>query len=469
MALTIPTLDEKHAILIALHKRHLPDIDVSDMSDAWLELRTLAGAVTGNHAHLAAAFNDLMPDTATGDTQIRWGTMRGVVKKTATPARKADALRIVGTPTTAVPDAILLNHVSGQTFRTVGASVIGAGGYVDVDVVAISLGSASRLNKGEKLTFDVPVAGLEEEAELQKALDEDGTDAELEGAYAARIASRWSSPPRGGAAVDYEQWALEVVGIASAYAYPLRAGLGTVHLTAMHAGSGDARILTAPEVAELQALIDKKKPVSVKGGSGVSKAFRVLQVVAAPTNVEYKVIPNGEPEFAFDWDDTVAPIAHAATPWDAATRKLQFTAARPGSIAAGHRLIIGNGTTGKERVVEALSGADAVILEADSAGDVPVAGSIIYAGGPLVQPVRLVILALIDSLGTANLDTKRYGSWEGNLRPTAIGRVATAVKGVLDGVIVTPVVNVAASDPEYPDDATIGLITPARTLVRWNH
>jgi len=459
MAFKTPTLDEQHELLIAHHKRHQPDIDVSEMSDEWLLLRTFAAGVTDNHAHIEATKNDLLPDTAAGETQDRWGAIRGVVKKTATPARKAAAYRVYGTPATAVPLIPELVHSSGLRFQTTNTSVVGPGGYVDVGIVAIDVGSATRLNKGEALTMTTPIAGLAEVGDLQKDLDEDGTDVESESAYRARILSRFSSPPLGGAAEDYVQWALEEVGIAAAYCYPLRRGVGSVDLAALHAGSGDARILLAPEVAALQAMLDVKRPVSVK-------AFRVLQVVAEPTNVTYLVVPNGEPQFTFDWDDSTPPVAHAITPWDPVTRKLQLAADRPASMLAGGRLTISDGATGKERVIEALDGADAVILEADATGDEPTAVSTIYAGGPLVQPVRAAILALIDGLGTANPDSKRYGAWEGNLRLTAIGRVATAVEGVLDGSLSTPVADVEAADPAYPADAEIGLVTPGRILAR---
>lgn len=459
MPFPIDTLDVTHAILIALHRTLFPDIDVSQMSDAWLELRTLAGAVTDNHAHLSSAKSDLLPDTSSEDMLDRWGAIRGVPRKGATPARKADAFRVFGVVTTPVPDAIDLVHVSGLRFRTSGASVIGPNGYTDVDIVAIDTGSATRLSAGERLTFATPVVDLEEEGELQKDLDEDGTDKEGDGAYSARILSRFSDPPLGGAAADYVQWALEEDDIAAAYCYPLRRGLGTVDVAALHAGSGTARILDAPAVADLQAKLDAKRPVSVKG-------FRVLQVVGEPVDVEYRVRPNGDQAYAWDWDDTTPPIAHAVTPWDSVTRKLTFTAARPESMAAGHRIVIANGATGVPRVIESLDGTDAVILEPAADGDVPVAGSIIYAAGPLTVAVRDAIKALIDGLGTANHDSARYGTWEGSLDPDAIKARALAVPGHLRGSVVTPVALVEASDPDYPDDGEIGLILPGRILVR---
>jgi uncharacterized phage protein gp47/JayE len=460
MVFIVPTLDEKHGILIALHRALFPTLDVSEMSDEWLWSRLQAAATTGNHAHLANAINDLLPDTSERELLLRWATIRGVVPKTATPARKSAALRVVGTPLTAIPDASdLVHQSSGLSFQTSGAEIVGPDGYVDVDVVAVDVGSQTRLSAGEILTFVTPIANVEEDAELQLALDEDGDDEETDGSLRRRVLSRFSSPPLGGAAEDYVQWALEVTGYAEAYAYPLRGGLGTVDLAALHAGSGTVRAPSAPEVAALQAILDLKRPVSVK-------AFRVLQVEPAAVDVEVTIFPNGAPEHAFDWDDTIAPTVAA---YNAGTRVLEFDT-RPGTIAAGHRLIVAQGATGRERVVEALGpGADEVTLEADATGDTPAVGNTIYAGGALVEPVREAIQALFDSLGTANQDTKRWGTWEGNLRPTALGRVATDVDGVLDASVIAPGVTLGASDPDYPLDGTVGLLVAGRILVHWRH
>ncbi|MDQ3295066.1 MAG: baseplate J/gp47 family protein [Myxococcota bacterium] len=464
MTFSPPTLDETHAFLIALTRALQPEIDVSEMTDEWLWTKTQAAGVTGNHAHLRAVLNDLLPDTSEGDILRRWAAIRGVVPKTATPARKADALRVVGTPTTTVPDGSEIVHdVSGLRFKTSGTNIVGPGGYVDCDVIAIDVGSQTRLSKGERLTFGTPIVNIQEDAELQLALDEDGTDQESDGALRRRVLARFSSPPLGGSAEDYVQWALEVTGYADAYAYPLRAGLGTVDLAALHEGSGSVRAPTAPEVAALQALLDVKRPVSVKG-------FRVLNVTAEEVDVEVTVLPDGEPEHEFDWDDTTPGTVLA---WTGATRLLQFTGgARPTTLKAGDRIVIkklaGVGT-GKERVVESLSGADSVVLEADATGDAPAATETVYAGGALVQLVRDSIQALFGSLGTANPDTNRYGAWEGSLRPTKLSGAAGDVDGVLEAVVVIPLAKTDASDPLYPQDGSVGLLVAGRILVRRAH
>jgi uncharacterized phage protein gp47/JayE len=465
-----PTFEESAAFIVASFARLFPEDDTSATSFNFLWCLLLAAALTDAHAHLDAVETDLLPDTAGGAELERWAAIRGVTKKGATPARKADALLIVGTPATIIPAGTALRHnPTGMLFEISALATVEAGGTVLADVAAINSdagsGAATRLNAGEILTFTTPIANVEEQAELQLDLDEDGEDAESDGALRLRVLSRFSDPPLGGAQVDYEQWALEETGIAAAYAYPLRGGLGTVDVAALHAGTGAARILTEPERADLQAKIDAKRPVSVK-------AFRVLTVLAEETDIEVTYKHDGSAENAPDWDDSTPPTVLAWEP-GAVARKLQFAGgARPATMQVGDRIIIkrADGTgTGKERVVESFDGVDAVILEADALGDIPAAADTVYSGGPLVELQRQAIQELVNSLGTANPDSNRYGTWEGSLRLGKLTGAAESVEGVLEATAIAPAATVHASDPAYPDDDEVGLIIAGRIIVRSAH
>lgn len=459
----IPTLEELHTFLIAdFYNTYRSDPnglpDVSQFSFNWKWLRTFAGGVAGGYANLNALISDLFPNTAEGTLLRQWATAKGLVIKTATGARKSKALRVFGTATTVVPIDQVLTHVSELAFKNTNSDVIGPGGYVDVDIAAIDVGSETRLNAGEDLKFAVVVAGIKETARLVLDLDEDGTDTETDGDLQSRLARRFSDPPRGGAIADYVAWALEVTGIANAYVYPIRRGWGTVHITALHTGSGAARMLSSPEVADLQAAINTKRPVGMRG-------FLVLATSSEPNTVEHLYIPDGSPDHEPDWDDTTAP---AVTVWDATTRKVTL-GVRPNSMKAGDRVTFSTGATGAERVIDALDGANAIILTVDEDGDVPTVAGLAYAGGPLVQPIRAAILAHFASLGTANPDAKRYGTWEGNLDPSALDAAARTIPGVRRANTTIPAVLIEASDPAYPNDGTVGLITPGRVLVRRQH
>lgn len=462
MAYTIPTLDDLHAFLIALFAYLFPDKDVSQGSFNWLWLRTLAAGAAANDAHIFADTADLMPDTSTGTMQDRWAKLVGRPRKSATASRGTKALRVFGTAGTPVDEGETLTSAAGFTYQITMGDIVGAGGYVDVDVASVDLGAATALSTGATLSFTATPVGLEEQAELQIDLTA-GTDQETEGALSLRIVDRFKNPPLGGAANDYVTWALAVADVGAAFCYPLRAGYGTVDIVALHPGSGSDRILTAPEVANVQAAIDAVRPVSVKDA-------RVLTVTANAVDVDYTIVTDGALENKFDWDDTTPGTVLAYT---AATRTLQFTGgARPATMLAGHRISIkpaAGGGSGVQRVIESLSGADSVVLEQQTGADDPAAGDTIYAGGPLVEPVRQAVIGLFNGLGTANPDGARYGAWEGNIRPSAIGRVATAVAGVIDGTTVAPAATVQAADPAFPNDSTIELLVPGRVLVRAQH
>jgi uncharacterized phage protein gp47/JayE len=459
----IPSLEELHTFLIADYYntyRNDPNgpPDVSQESFNWKWLRTFAAGCAGGFANLNALVSDLFPNSAEGTLLRLWAKAKGLVIKSATGARKSKALRIFGTATTVVPTEQIFTHASGLRFQNTSSDVVGPGGYVDVDVAALDTGAATRLNAGETLTFAVSIPGLQEAAKLVLDLDEDGSDAETDGDLQARLAKRFSDPPRGGSIADYVAWALEVTGIANAYVYPLRRGWGTVHIAALHKGSGSDRMLSSPEVADFSNALNLRRPVGMRG-------FLALDTVAQTVNVEHLIITDGSPDHEFDWDDTTPATV---TAWDPALRKVTF-ATRPDSMKAGDRITFAGGASGKERVVDALSSTDAVILTVDESGDTPLAPDTAYSGGPLVQPVREAIIALGSSLGTANPDSKRYGTWEGNLDPGAIDTASRSVAGVRRANTTSPAALVEAADPAFPNDNPINLIILGRILVREQH
>jgi uncharacterized phage protein gp47/JayE len=459
MAFTVPTLDELSDFLVAMLKSLFPEQDVSRASFPAILAKTLAAAATDNHAHLVSVRADLLPDTAEGEALDRWGAILGVTRKGATPARKASALRLINNSGTneSVTVGQELVHASGLRFSINENSSILAGTEQDVDVVAIDTGSATRLDAGEVLTFTTPTTYIEETAELQLDLDEDGDDAEADGDYRRRILARLSTPPLGGAQSDYVAWALEVTGVAAAYCYPSRAGLGTVDVAALHAGTGSARLLTLTERSDLLDYIEERRPVHA--------TVRVLEVVEEETSVEVRVLSTGESAYDWDWNDETALIVST---WTAGTRTLVFTTARPDTMQAGHRLVIkkalGTGD-GELCTIESLSSTDAVVLE-EAPSVAPANLDEVYAGGALTDPVRDAIIEHINGLGTANPDAAPYGSWESALRLAGLYRVINGVEGVLDSVLVAPVANVEPEDPAFPDDDTINVLTPARILVR---
>lgn len=493
MAFKLPTLREARDFMIAVGQAVLPDRNFGNLRSYHARRATfLAAGMTQIHANVRSVADDVMPDTAgDGEPINRWGErILGIPRKGATAARKAAAGRVLGTPGTPVDEGEeLLHEASGLRFRVAAGTLVGADEFVDVDIEAIDTGSATRLLRGQSLNFVVTPAGLQTAVVLQADLDEDGEDAEAFGAYRDRVLAAFSDPRAGGTQADYVAWLLELEGVATAYAYPNRAGLGTVDVVALHAGSGAARALDAADTAAALAHLRTKAPATLAGTGG---GLRHLEVVPEATDVELVLEANGEASYAFDW--TGGPLEVLA--WTAGSRTLQFTADRPATVKAGHRIVlkgVASAQDGAELTIEALFGTDAVILEAAPAV-APAATDLAYSGGPLVTPVRDAIVAhmngetiyagrnrtpapasalastvglevLAYGIGPAN-PGGAYGTWIGDLLRAVIGQIAIYKGGVRNYQIAAPAADVQATDYAFPDDDQIGLIVPGAIIVR---
>lgn len=459
VSLVVPDLAELTARVVDDWRARASDDDLSRHKGNY-KLASMRAAAAWQIMHaVKTAESGLMADTAAGDDLDRLGATYGVTRKGATPARKANALRVTGTAASTVAIGDQLTSAGGLTFQVNENATIPAAGFVDVDVIGVSVGSATRLQTGEVLTFTAAPAGINDEAELQLDLDEDGEDQESQGAYRTRILDQIQQPGMGGNANDYRRWALEVDGIASAYPYPIRRGLGTVDVAALHVGRGSVRLLTTQERDDLKAYIDDVRPVAML-------AFRVIEVTALATNVEVTV--DGLPGYGWDWDDTGGSLEVASWEPGGAERTLRLTADRPADIKVGSRIIIKDAAgvgTGEQFAVEDLPATLTDLVLAKAPATSPVSPDEVHAGGDLVDPVRDGILAFMDGLGPA-IGSAGLGDWIDELEPEHLLAIALQTTGVRTGVTVAPSATVTPDDPAWPLDTTVELITPQRVIVR---
>ena len=463
MALSLPSLETIHADLLASYRGRFPDDDLSTYSDTWHRLRTLAGGLLGTYHQISVAENDVFPDTATGTILDRHATIHGITRRAATPARKSDALRVYGTAASTVSIGDELTSDAGLTYQINENDTVPAAGYVDVDVVAVDVGAQTQIQAGETLTFTSAPAGIEDVAELQLDMDEDGEDAESDGELSKRILAKIASPGMGGNANDYQTWALEITGVATAYVYPLRRGRGSVDIAALHTGSGSVRLLDSDERDELFDYIDELRPVHLKG-------FRVLEVTTEEEAVEVTVEARPGSDYAWDWDDAT-PLVVAA--WTAGTKTLQFTTSVPDDLKKGDRIVIMDAAAAGDGIpleVEATDDDDAT-LGADeirlttAPSHAPASPDTVYAGGELTTPIRDAIVDLFDALGPA-VGTYGTGEWDDELNPAKIGVAVIAVDGVRDFTVVTPATTQTPEDPSFPNDDDIELLIPGEIIVR---
>lgn len=492
MPFKIPSLSETREFMIAVGKALFPDRNYGNARSYHSKRATfVAAGITQLHSHIDTVGKDVMPSTASDDVlDDGWGYIKGVTRKGATVSRKSGAARVRGTNGTAVPlNQELLHPASGLRFKIANATAIPATLFVDADIVAIDTGSQTKLLAGETLQFVATPVNLETQVILQKALDEGGEDSEPFGSYQKRILAAFSDETSGGSTADYVRWMLEIEGVDNAYAYANRAGFGTIDVVALHDATGAARELTAGEVATVLAYLKTKAPAHIAATGG---PLRVLDIIPDPQPVEIVITPSGESAYAFDWSG--GPLTALA--WTAGTRELQFTAALPSTMKAGHRGSfkgVATAQDGAEFTIEALSGADKIILQTAPA-IAPAATDLFYSGGPLVTPIRSALLAhingetvyagkggtpiaqsslastiglevLAEGVGPAN-PIGFYGAWSGGLIRAVLGKIAGFKSGVRNYAIALPAADYEATDDLFPLDAQIHLVTASAVLVR---
>lgn len=505
MAYSLPSFQGLLDITVAVAKAALPTRNFgSDFSPGKRMLRAFVGAATDNNAHLRSVQRNSIPTKSSGQSLDDWldvfapGGLR--TRKGATPARGENAGRVRGPVGHDVIEGWQLVHVStGQVFRLGETTTVPAGGFIDVDIVGVSVGSATRLKKGEALKFISPPPGfaLEMTVQLVADLDQDGYDIEQESAARNRLADSIREPEAGGNAADYVGWLEAQTGIAKGFCYGPRNGVGSVDLVALHAGSGTTRALSDGERAALETKIRALAPVTP---GAVGGALRILKTVADGIGLEVLVTPDGQAQYAFDWDDRGGPaivLSYEPTP-----RRLNFTAARPATMKAGDRIVVkgmASMQAGAPLVIESLSGSDSVILTEDLQVE-PAATDRVYAGGPLTSIIRDALVAHIDGdrvfsgpdgplpgrvaeankqstlnmtilaegMGPANPDGK-YGPWAGGLYLANVAKIVMYTPGVRNQVVSIPLTDQEAIDfnfPDYPFNDQVQVFVTSSVIVR---
>jgi hypothetical protein len=309
-----------------------------------------------------------MPDSATGTFAERWGKIFGTRRKGATPARKTDAYRVIGVPTTPVTEGTELRALpppdcASRSARTTWLAPMTATAPVTLTSTSWRSTWARRRDsrRARCSSSSRRRAGSRHAASCSSIADDDGFDIEQESSRsnAAHLKAA-GEPSAGGNDADYIRWQEAIEGIDQAFVYPNRAGRGTVDVIALHAGSGSDRVLSEAEADEVIAALEELAPTQVVAPGG---SLRHLTAIPDEQPIELTIEPNGDAEWEFDWVDETPPVVDD---WDSVTRVLTFAADRPDSMKAGDRMCIhgvASDQTGEVLIIESLVGDDAVLEE----------------------------------------------------------------------------------------------------------
>jgi uncharacterized phage protein gp47/JayE len=208
----------------------------------------------------------LMPDTAEQEWLDRHGDI-WLVNADNSIGRKPGTLA-VGTVTvfgidgTTIPIATRLVGGDDWSFETTAQTDVTSSGTV-VPVRSLTYGVGGNRAAGDVLVFDTAISGVTGEAPVVEI--DGGIDAETDDQLRERVLRRIRQPPMGGAAYDYEAWALSVPGVTRAWAAS-EMGIGTVTVRFM---MDDLRASTggfpnAADIVTVTNYLNTVRPVTVK-------------------------------------------------------------------------------------------------------------------------------------------------------------------------------------------------------------
>lgn len=213
------------------------------------------------YGRLAWCFDQVFPDTAETAFLDRWAAIWGVERLLATHA--TGRVSWPANPGAAIAPGSLATRGDGVVFAIpTGGSE--SGGEIEVDVAAVDAGVAPNTAPDVEMTLATVPAGVSPLGAVVAPGIAGGADDEADAALRARLLLRIRMPPRGGAASDYVQWALEVAGVTRAWVSPLELGAGTVVVRfMMDAVRASAQgIPESGDVALVQAHINAVRPIT---------------------------------------------------------------------------------------------------------------------------------------------------------------------------------------------------------------
>lgn len=278
-----PSLTEIIDRVIADISNRITGVDGSVLRRSLLGI---LGRAEGGVAHLLYGYIDwvsrqVIPDTAETEYLERWAAIWAITRKPADFA--AGPVTFSGTNGTLIPVGTIVQRQDGVQYEVLAAGTI-ASGSATVSVQALTAGDESNLAAGNRVTLLSPIAGVQSNATVATGGIVGGVDVESDDRLRERLLQRIQNPPQGGAVADYVQWGLEVPGVTRVWVYPMEMGPGTVTVRFVTDDDPGGMIPSPAKVAEVQAYIDERRPVTAE--------LFVVAPIASPISPSIAIRPN---------------------------------------------------------------------------------------------------------------------------------------------------------------------------------
>jgi uncharacterized phage protein gp47/JayE len=431
---SIPTREQLFQAWQGDYQSAQPDKNTSRGSDPYRLGRVVSGTVWGILGKVKWVVDKILPDSTVDWIQDRWGAIYNFPRKQPQGSTGTAALRVTGTIGNAVAVNAQLAHADGTLYHVSSASaVVGAGGYVDVDLVADSKGAATNKSAGEKLTFTgspTPGPGIDADATLVLALS-GGIDLETPDEYSPRLQQHIAEPQEGGSIADWQEWVLKQTGVKTAYEWAHRRGGGTMDVAALGPGTGAARVVSATVQTAIDDYIESVRPGNVRD-------FLVLTTIPVTQDVRATVVIDDDHKW--DWND--AGVGYTITASDSTAKTITVPTA-PAALIAGLRLQV-NGE--EARVTNRVGNVLTLTFDTDHDGNAvswftfTVNTGVDTRSAPRATwcgPLKFAIIDLFNSVGPAR-STWSETSWTDQLKLSKLFAAITDVAGVDDATVINP-------------------------------
>jgi len=455
-------------------------LQTSAGSDAYLMASAFAVQMEGVEAQAEQTALDILPDTASAEALDRHAFVDGIARRAGFTARATVTITSGVASTFTIPAGTRMSFSDGTPYVVESASVTTSGGPPSgtINVRAIEAGIAGTRTVGDVLTFATAPSGLNPTGTVASILRQ-GTDAESDEDFAARIIARRRERPGSGNRADWASWVEAYTGteIAQAFVYPLLApptifpGAGTpstpgcVTVVAVGPAQGnntintrivpidDASTYTAG--AELTRIEDYIEGDRLPDGTDVSDTPNdaLRPVTVTPGNYSVEAISVSAENVVVDvivsyanilqWSGTLTIVAASSSTLVVSGDHLDKEGMRiianigTGTYRGGFKLFtLGAGSFGGVNTTFAMT--DATIATATGT---------VYPGHGNFNAMRTAALAYFDALGPG--DTSPGSRWpteddtaRARLYITALAAAINGAEGVLSATTTTPAADV---------------------------
>ena len=270
MPWTTPSLRQVQTLVRDQVRANLEGADANIPNSILRVLSDVAAAM----CHLTLQMQDwlarqLLPDTAESEWLERHANM-WLKNVDGTTGRKLATLAsgqvaLTGVAWTIVPAGTRLVGEQTLEYETTEQVFLAAGNAATpTPARALDPGVGGNLAPGTTMTLLQPISGVNGSAFV--VVMDGGVDEESDDQLRSRVLLRIREPPQGGAAIDYEHWALSVPGVTRAWCYALEMGMGTVTVRFMmdELRAAEDGFPHQTDVDTVAAYLDQVRPVAIK-------------------------------------------------------------------------------------------------------------------------------------------------------------------------------------------------------------